>query len=130
MDEAEPKTTMSVIFGMSWKDPAVLFVLAVVAFGGTAMYLEVTAPVGVWGAETAVRGPAGFALGMFALLFWARLILNLIAIPEECLPKVSLTFDLQLYKRRQRVVQYFGYGCGAVTMLLSFYKIVLLARYL
>ena len=54
------------------------------------------------------------------------MLLHMIAIPEDYLPKRSLSRDAQFYERREGLVQYLGYGLGIGTLLLMVYKIFVL----
>ena len=120
---------MSIIFGLSWKHPAVELFLAILVVGGLAIYAEGAAPAGVEGASLH-RGGLHLFLGMIGLFVWARIILHMIVFPEQYLPKRSLTLDAQIYEQRERYIQYLGYGFGISTLIFAAYKIYLLASVL
>lgn len=105
-----------------------LLVLAVLVAGGIVFHLEDVVPLSVYGA-TANRSAGHFALAMIGLFVLARIILHMIAIPEDYLSKRSFIFDAEIYERRERRVQYLGYGIGIATLLFEVYKIVLLSSF-
>lgn len=120
---------MSLIFGLPWKHPAAVLFLSVLIVGGVAIYIEGVVPIGVNGAS-AHRGGAYLSLAVLGLFVWDRIILHMITFPEEYLPKRSLTLDAQIYERRERFVQYLGYGFGISTLLFAIFKIFSLAPFL
>jgi hypothetical protein len=115
----------SLTFDLSWRHPAVLFVLAVVVLGGAAIVVESIVPVGINGAAKR-RGGIYFFLTFLGLAVWARILLHMLAVPQDYLPDRTLTLDPPVYERREFLVRTLAYGLGVVWMIFALYKIVLL----
>lgn len=117
---------MPVIYGLSWKHPAVILILTILICGGVAIYLENTVPIGTRGSGPH-RGNLHMLLAMVGLFFWAGILLHMIGFPEKYLPERSLLLDAEVYERREKLVQWAGYALGISTLLFAIYKISLLA---
>lgn len=116
---------MSMIFGLSWRHPAVMFFFAIIIIGG-GIYIEGIVPIGTPGSSVR-RWILRFPLSMIGLFVWARILLHMIVFPEEYLPKKSLALDADVYVRRERFIRGVGYALGFSTLLYSIYQILSLA---
>src|ERR1039457_5739059 len=114
-----------IVYGMSWKHPAVMLFLAIMIMGGAAMYIEAIVPAGTNGA-TIHRGGLYFFLAMIGMFVWGRILLHMISSPEAYLPNRSLTLDADRYERREKFIQCIGYALEITPVSFAIYKILLL----
>jgi hypothetical protein len=112
--------------GLPWRHPAVLLIFLMIIVIGVDLYVESHVPIGTRGAS---RHRGGFydSLALIGSFVWGWILLHIIALPEEYLPKPSLTLDVEVYKRREGFIRGVGYFLGIVTVVFSIYKIASLS---
>ena len=112
---------MPLIYGMSWKHPAILLFIANILFGSLEMFIE--SKLGIGRFHSALFNPLVFC-GLFIM---AWIPLYIVANPEDFVPKKSFILDTKEYEKRWKLVRCVGYFIGICEIFFIVYRIFHLA---
>lgn len=112
---------MPLIYGMSWKHPAILLFVANMLSGALEMFIESKLGIGKFHSD--LFSPLVF----FGLFMMAWIPLYIIANPEDLVPKRSFTLDAEEYGKRWKLVRRAGYAIGIAELFFIIYRIFHLA---